>query len=761
MCKILLATATGALLTGSSAAADGYFDLLLGIGDFEKCTFSRVSGYDHFGIIPPSNLRVAEGWVAAINLKHEDQYTFSIVDSSTFADHGVEHMQPDTKYQYIGVPNSAGYSLQAQFYVGVESVAGFTDETFAPGDKLTFHIDRLIASNCNSPTGQIVSMGMFYKLEGGETQYLKKIDLDVSRGVVENATVVLDLPGVRYVRPFVQIWVDGSAAPAKTSGVLLGGARLWKQRVGEMVIYPEETIPYPRNRTVNTHRILYNASALPPRPAAKRFDALAVHSKDYLSFGLFRKLNPNIKLYITLFAGAVESKDLPMWSTSPLNISYVAANHSDWLYPQSSVAQDVVMNPLFPDSPYAASYLNAAWEANRFLTRFPNSQYRKEWTDAVVANARAVGADGVWIDDAQCIKAERSGATRETWEVQQLLHTLMPKIHAAGLECVYMDVLANLDGSQAYSGCYPKVLLDPMWQPNAELTERMGYSANTPDNTPDVCYNEHSFMYNDHRYNREYWLKCVNDASIIAAWNTSLPGNRKKRLFYDVGQTDTLDHPALNASGKAGWAMFTFASFLLCQNEYTSFGATHGGAGNYADAGIDYSLTTRLGVPSGLSRPVGSSPYFRMRDYAADGSGGVGGVVVVNADTTTQMYTLPYDAVDESGVTYPAATRVALLPNMGKIFVKAGTLNTEIVTASSTVTPGQTVDITVRFKNASSVPITNLIVQAVVPAEMTYVAGSAESTGGKYVALTRTVSWTVRQVAAGGSGTRTFKAKVR
>lgn len=79
---------------------------------------------------------------------------------------------------------------------------------------------------------------------------------------------------------------------------------------------------------------------------------------------------------------------------------------------------------------------------------------------------------------------------------------------------------------------------------------------------------------------------------------------------------------------------------------------------------------------------------------------------------------------------------------------------------SSQVVPGETVTVTVRYSNTGETQARMVNVPVPVPAGMTYVAGSAEATGGAFDAATGTVSWVVPVVGAHESGTRTFQATV-
>lgn len=83
------------------------------------------------------------------------------------------------------------------------------------------------------------------------------------------------------------------------------------------------------------------------------------------------------------------------------------------------------------------------------------------------------------------------------------------------------------------------------------------------------------------------------------------------------------------------------------------------------------------------------------------------------------------------------------------------------MTAPNTdVAPGDVVTITVHFTNKGQSEARNAEVTASLPAEMDYVAGSAEASGGTWNPDTKVVSWIISSVPGGATGTRTFQARV-
>ena len=96
-----------------------------------------------------------------------------------------------------------------------------------------------------------------------------------------------------------------------------------------------------------------------------------------------------------------------------------------------------------------------------------------------------------------------------------------------------------------------------------------------------------------------------------------------------------------------------------------------------------------------------------------------------------------------------------------KIYPAPPKLDLRIIVPKTEVIPGQVVTITVEYTNSGESEARGVTVTAAVPEQMEYVAGSAEASGGKWNALTSSVSWVIDRVPAKGTGTRTFQARVK
>lgn len=96
-----------------------------------------------------------------------------------------------------------------------------------------------------------------------------------------------------------------------------------------------------------------------------------------------------------------------------------------------------------------------------------------------------------------------------------------------------------------------------------------------------------------------------------------------------------------------------------------------------------------------------------------------------------------------------------------QIYPTPAKVDLRVLVPSEMVVPGQVVTVTVEYTNSGTSEARDVEVSARVPAQMDYMSGSAEETGGSYDSLTQTVIWHVSRLAANETGTKTFRARVR
>jgi len=222
------------------------------------------------------------------------------------------------------------------------------------------------------------------------------------------------------------------------------------------------------------------------------------------------------------------------------------------------------------------------------------------------------------------------------------------------------------------------------------------------------------------------------------------------------------DLPETPAYGEEGWLQFGLCSYLLGQNEWTTFGWVFEQESDQVPR-LDLSISKALGIPLGTHAQYGDDPYFRYREYGPSADGGAGGVVVVNANTdSSRKFTVPFNGTDESGAFVLQGQEIEIKPNTGRILLRQkDPVLVRIHTPTDVVAPGDEVTIFVDYLNGPGETVQNFVLRAAVPPEMTYVTGSAEQSGGSYDAAGNAVTWAIGTVPAGHGGRRTFKARVR
>lgn len=96
-----------------------------------------------------------------------------------------------------------------------------------------------------------------------------------------------------------------------------------------------------------------------------------------------------------------------------------------------------------------------------------------------------------------------------------------------------------------------------------------------------------------------------------------------------------------------------------------------------------------------------------------------------------------------------------------KLYPTPAKIDLRVLVPSSQVVPGQEVTITVEYTNTGETEGRDVVIKARLPAEMDYIAGSAEESGGVWDEVTKTATWVIHTVPAQQTGTRTFRARVR
>jgi uncharacterized repeat protein (TIGR01451 family) len=544
-------------------------------------------------------------------------------------------------------------------------------------------------------------------------------------------------------------------------GVYVDGAHAYVIKLGRSE-YETRSDPLPKNRAIKTASMFWIPNRVNEYSAAANYDYL-IFADNSLSDSIARvkSINPSVKVYLyqtsqitRTNAGGFDS----YYSNAPVGYSYAGKNHPEWLYTNGAST---------------GTYVNDPDYTNTFYARRSLSSYQDAWTQGVMIRAGLGTFDGMFIDDLEELARVPDGTAVpivepqvDAWEIQSFIHSAAPTLKSTGLNVIKNGAKQLLESGQG------QVYMDPFWQPDNNHPASQGYTANTPSNTPDATFQEWGFFspytsnQRKNRYDSVYWLQCLQDMDAMGHWNTAtgsraLSGSQKKMLFVNIRGSDRTEDPAY---GIDGWLHFGLCSYLLAQNDWTVFSCGLASAEPTEDfyAEMDYSITRRLGAPDGHHFANVGDAYCRWRRYKPTDDGGVGGLVVVNANSTaTRTYRIDIDATDESGNIVTSGTKIKLPPHTGRIFLQRQLLDVSLSVLDENVYSGQTVDINVEYHNKSSSAVTNVSVQVQVPEQMTYVTGSAEKSGGRYYPETNTVVWTVSSVIPNGTGTRTFRATVK
>ncbi len=668
---VLLIVAIGC--SCSSVAAEVVrVDLLGGLGDFEYSGDTRwYSGYTgsdydfdaESGWTAPTGPKstwrsgydpatpdnsVAVGWIRRTGpgVHPRKNVTYSIVPSTA----------PSGNCQFFCLKNVVGDGVYARLETDVRvRDDGPTDVHI--GDTVTFRLDSIRMTGYDRlPQGSRVE----YKIgiNGGDEKTLAPSRAAFS----DEISMVVPASHGKWVVPYVKIAVSGPLEGAEP-GVYVDGAHLYVKRANDPSRYATWEVPVVPNKGIKTliYRANWQSTPHDLYVVARNCDAVVLNEADGALAARLRYLNPNIRTYLYQIGTCIDLRDSrgvdPWYSSSPAQMNSLRKNNlTKWLVAGGTGAYGFVNEPEYPHSYY---------------TRITDRGYQSFWVDRVKAKVLRWRHNGVFMDtiaawSAQIKEGKVSVPQRDPWEVQSFLHATVPVLRSAGLA-----VIANIGGSNISVG-QPSVFLDPRWSPTTQFSAPQ-YAKNSRSVVPDVVFQEWGFIRAGRErngYYPEYWLKCLQDMDAIRKWNTSADGSVvsfAERIEYSVQVlgTDRKEDPA---EGVDGWFQFGLASYLLGQNEFTSFSWR---SRNDLAKGTDYSVTAKLATPDGERASVTGDPYFLYRRYEMK-SGGTA-VVVVNANNEPRAYVVDSDYTDESGKPVSKGTKITMKPHTGRIFTASKT----------------------------------------------------------------------------------------
>jgi uncharacterized repeat protein (TIGR01451 family) len=677
-----------------------------------------------------------------------------------------------TRCQYFAIRAITSGSAYAQL-LAPHFVVNSSPYDLHPGDQVKFRIDHIRMSGYDDvPAGTYVAYKLRLSWDGGSAE--KTLPKSATPVPLPHNEVVCTIPpGVSRIRACILIETSGNLGSAEP-GVYVDGARLLVTRSGRSE-YEKEIVPIEPNRRIKTSRLFLRCSSNSDIYfAARSYDYVMLdefHAADALRLKYY---NPGIKIHLYLLTNIRDGRFDPtrerLCSANAVELLSVMTGHTDWLYPYSQYPYQTpdTRSPAWRRLAY--KFESAYPESPTYYTRLANRDFQTAWVQGAIAKAAMNVVDGIWVDTLWLVPWDMP--ERGAGEPQSFVQAVIPPLRSAGLSVVVNSCSEHLEpqGDADTEGLRGASKANPWWQPTTSQ-QMMGYTPNSPSVTADGVQQEYAFfkpaaklqpsiVYGD----GSYWLRCLADMDAVKRWNEAtgskaLAANERRWLHMQATAMKAVPEPAY---GLDGWVRYALCSYLLAQNEWTTFGcAFHPSYEQTESIDLDASVTKRLGTPSGEHLPYGGDTYLRYRVYAADSEGGVGGVVVVNANSAQREYRLDFDAVDEMGQSLPSGTVITLKPHTGRILLRSQQISLSVEAPDRLVKPGEEVTLTVTFRNGSASDVENCVVQVKVPDGMDYSEGSAEASGGSYNPVRRTVGWVVGRIPANGSGTRLFRARAR
>jgi len=757
---VMILVLIGAQLLPGHAAQERV-DFLIGLGGFERCTdFRWQSGYSGSDYDWVANSgwvgnASASGWRSGYNTCTPDD---SVAVgwrrlSGTTVNPGLHQVYRladgqgilGSKAQYVALRNCSG-SAYTMIRHDRRVYPSLANEPRA-GDTLVFRIDsvRMVGFDALSVRSVIAPTIQLQVISGtGSQSFSVPVAPSETSATVEVSAVLPS--GVTEITVGFKLDINADLT-GKELGAYLDGAHIYIKRASTPSEFATWEIPAPKPRSIKSMLKIFVPSKHDVYETAQNYDyilsgdSLAIYNEQ------FRAIDPDVKIFLYKTSVIVDysygSGVDPWYIASPIGFIDASTNHPEWMY--SDGKGGYIHQTVYADSVYA---------------RLDNTAYQNAWAEKAKTLVLRHGFDGLFLDELNTIRnltVPENPVYYSVSMLQHFLHSVLAQFRAAG-------IVTQRNGIMSFTSGQGLVLNNP-WFAKTTPYNTNEYLMNTPDSVTDSFFQEWAFfglnstggVYDRNTYDSNFWWEQIKDMDRLVEWNTGglLPDNRKKTM---VMHSYGLDRPGDPAYGTTGWMQFALASYLLAQNDYTVFGTME----RYDDSKLmDYSITKLLGSPAGAHQAISGDTYFRYREYGPTADGGRGGVVVVNANTTSRNYTLGFDAVDESGSPLPAGTVIDIPPHVGRILInREARLVVNVSTSTSEAKPGEQVVFTVEYANDGTHEIRNAVVQASVPVGMSFVAMSAGADG-SYSASTRVVSWTIPTVGPLSGGTRQFRATVQ
>lgn len=592
---------------------------------------SQPSGGYRWGYSRPStDDNVGIGWIreTGSSVNPGTNVVYRLVDDAGVA---------GSKCQYFALKNTVASGASAM--LNAEVAIGTGPYDVHAGDTIVIDVDYYNVADTSAPAT--------YALQ--TYPWTDSVPLSPS---AHSASLEVEVPtGSSYIAPMLRIQSTGSLE-GDEAGLYVDNVRVRVRRNGSYLTCP---VPVESNRAIRTMKIDFDPIVDGLYETARDYDHVVLRYEENSKLSARLKyFNPAIKVYVREPAGSV--LDL-RWANqnddwhvqAPFSYKYALDNHPEWMY---------------EDPNNLGSYLKLGYVS--YYARLTDSLYRTTWEQKAAEKLGWYHADGLFTDDLAVV----SSLPRAADQLQTFVHTVAPDLRESGLTLIQDIGAYNTDA-------YPAAMLvDPTWQTNTTYSTSAGYADNSPTLTADAFSQQSSFFkkgwyqsganwFETINYDQSYWLKCLGDMDAVAAWNAGISEtDLKKRMHCRLAAIDNTSNPA---SGVNGWLHYGLCSYLLGQNDWTTFGAVRSDGSSF-DLGDEYTLTTDLGVPAGGHEPLSAGdPYFRCRRFYGTDGGARGGIVLANANPWSGAFQPDIDMYDENGTLVPAGSTFLVSGRTGRV----------------------------------------------------------------------------------------------
>lgn len=593
---------------------------------------------------------------------------------------------------------------------GVDESIGTSD--FVPGQTYEFKLDKIYLDHTGTLPGGTTASYFFMINNDSTTLNLTNTSAEnptsFTKEFVAPTDLFVDSVGRTVITLRICIYLYGNTGDFKPT-LHFDGAHLYPK--DESGNYLSEQVPAPRDRNINTGMVAFVPSTMRAYDIATRFDQIMLGWPEYYMVPIFRRYNPNAKIFYYYPAPNItEMRKEKSGEYVPFGVSLIKDAFSAppdgspgelyadrWFskYP-GGAAMAVDDQRLASDIPIVENYvIGTNYNPPSYEVKIDDPDYQRILTEKLTPFLETMGADGVFFDvlndtigsqdyEDDGIDLKKEAYRLSAYQVQSFQNYVFPRIRASGFEIMQN---ACCRSSLAFPGCS---YLDPNFEVSdlpvegeANYTSELNstsslYSNNSPAMIADYWFDEWAF-WNHTDGERNYyaqtmggknrWKATLDDMDKRVLINNSLPRDERRMISLNISGVDRTEEPSPDpGDGINGWRNFALTSYMLAKSEYSYLGNTekYNNREGYP-IGLDMSRSNLLGEPMEARNKNASASYsdetLQSRTYSK-------GIAVANGSPTeSRDYTIPEDVLDNNNNLLVAGTVVTLPAHSGRIYL--------------------------------------------------------------------------------------------